>query len=219
MSIFNITPYHLSAVPTHELTKHLPLDPPRHHNNKLTPPLVPILSAGLRPIATCSPANFPLAQHFGAEKVFDYHHPTCATDIRTYTSNQLAHALDCVSLADTTQLCYSAIGRAGGRYVSLEPYRTSVTDTRPTIEPSWLMVLSVFGKDVALEGEYGRKGKPEDRRLGKEAFEVVEELLGKGEIETHPAKVMEGGWKGVVRGVDVVRGQGLSGEKLVYAVP
>lgn len=96
----------------------------------------PFSSAGLRPIATCSPAHFDLTLKFGADKVFDYHSADCASDVRAYTKGQLAYALDCVSLADTTELCYKAIGRAGGRYVSLEPFRAAVTQTRPTGEPS-----------------------------------------------------------------------------------
>jgi NADPH:quinone reductase-like Zn-dependent oxidoreductase len=102
-------------------------------------------SAGLRPIATCSPSNFDLIRRFGAEQVFDYRSPTCAADIRAYTKNELAYALDCITLAETTQLCYESLGRAGGRYVGLEPFRQAVADTRAlTVQPSWLMALTIF---------------------------------------------------------------------------
>ncbi|OBT72928.1 hypothetical protein VF21_07781 [Pseudogymnoascus sp. 05NY08] len=134
--------------------------------------------AGLRPIATSSPSNFDLVLRFGAEKAFDYHSPTCAADIRAYTCNGLAYALDCVSQVDTTQLCYASIGRAGGRYVSLEPFRDTVAQTRAlTIEASWVMVLSIFGRKVALEGEYGRDAQPKDRQFGAMAFAAVQSLL------------------------------------------
>ncbi|KFX86089.1 hypothetical protein O988_09773 [Pseudogymnoascus sp. VKM F-3808] len=62
--------------------------------------------AGLRPIATCSPANFALVLGFGAEKAFDYRSPDCAKEIRAYTRNGLKYALDCVSESDSAQLCY-----------------------------------------------------------------------------------------------------------------
>lgn len=177
------------------------------------------VSAGLRPIATCSPSNNDLVLRFGAEKVFDYRSPDCAAEIRAYTGNELAYTLDCVSLADTTQLCYNAMGRAGGRYVSLEPFREAVTQTRSlTIEPSWVMALSIFGTKVALDGEYGREARPQDRRLGAEAFAAVQSLLDHGLIDTHPVKVMPGGWEGVTKGVDIIRSQALSGLKLVYPV-
>ncbi|KAL4733343.1 GroES-like protein [Aspergillus similis] len=175
--------------------------------------------AGLRPIATCSTSNFQLARQFGAEQVFDYRSPTCAADIRAYTNNELAFALDCVTQADTTQLCYAAIGRAGGRYVSLEPYREAISQTRPlTIQPSWIMVLTIFGHKVALDGEYGREARPEDREFGAMAFAAVQALLDRGLIDTHPIKIHNEGWEGVIRGVDMIRSQAMSGQKLVYTV-
>lgn len=174
---------------------------------------------GLRVVTTCSPANYPLALSFGAEKVFDYSSPTCAADIRAYTGNTLAHAIDCVSQADTTQLCYGAIGRAGGRYVSLEPYREAVTATRSlTIQPSFCMGLTLFGKEVALDGVYGREARPQDRKMARDMFCQVQKLMDDGLFSTHPVKAMDGGWEGVMQGVDTIRTQTSSGYKLVYAV-
>jgi NADPH:quinone reductase-like Zn-dependent oxidoreductase len=160
-----------------------------------------------------------LARRFGAEMVFDYRSPTCAADIRTATGNELAYALDCVTEADTTQLCYAAIGRAGGRYVSLEPFREAIAQSRSlTIQPSWVMVLTIFGQKVALDGEYGREARPEDRKFGARAFTAVQALLDRGLLDTHPAKVQSGGWEGVIRGVDTIRSQAMSGQKLVYTI-
>lgn len=122
-------------------------------------------------------------------------------------------------MADTTELCYKAIGRAGGRYVSLEPFGTAVTQIRPTVEPSLLMVLSLFGHQVALDGDYGRSARPEyRRRFGAEAFAAVQALLDRGLIDTHPTKIMAGGWDGVIEGVSLIRSQAPSGAKLVYSV-
>ncbi|KAK4170805.1 chaperonin 10-like protein [Triangularia setosa] len=144
-------------------------------------------NAGLRPIASCSPSNFALVKRFGAEKVFDYHSPTCAQEFLEYT----------------TQLCFQSIGRAGSCYVSLVPFRDTVAQTRTlTIEPSWVMVLSIFGRKVALDGKYGREAQPEDKRFGALAFSTV----------------MPGGWEGVIKGVYIIRRQALSGQKLVYSV-
>ncbi|KAG6364986.1 hypothetical protein INS49_006591 [Diaporthe citri] len=175
--------------------------------------------AGLRPIATCSPANFELATRFGAEMIFDYRSPTCAENIRAYTGNQLEYALDCVTQADTTQMCYASLGRAGGRYVALEPFRDSIAQSRSaTVEASWLMVLTIFGGQVALDGDYYRDTSPEDRKVGAELFAVVQGLLDRGLIDPHPVKVMPGGWHGVVEAVDTIRKQPQSGHKLVCPV-
>lgn len=174
--------------------------------------------AGMRPIATCSPSNFALVLRFGAEKVFDYHSASCAADIRAYTDDELAFALDCVAQADTTQLCYAALGRAGGRYVALEPFSKAVAQTRATVEPSWFMAPSLIGVEVDMHGEFGRKARPEDRVFGARAFVALQSLLDRGLVDTHPAKVMPGAWEGVVRGVDSVRTEPPSGYKLVYPV-
>lgn len=143
--------------------------------------------AGLRPIATASASKFDLVTRFGAEKVFDYHSATCAADIRAYTGNQLAYALDCIAEADTTALCYGAIGRAGGRYVTLEPFRESVAKTRPeTVRPSWFLATSIFGAKIALDGVYGRDARPADKAFAAEAFRAVQTLLDRGAIDPHP---------------------------------
>ncbi|KAL9105393.1 MAG: hypothetical protein Q9227_009431 [Pyrenula ochraceoflavens] len=174
---------------------------------------------GMRVVTTCSSSSSDLALSFGAEKVFDYRSPTCAADIRAYTKNALAYAIDCVSLADTTQLCYGAIGRAGGRYVSLEPYREAITSSRSfTVTPSFAMALTIFGKKVALEGVYGREAQPLDREMAREMFPQVQKLLDDGLLKTHPVKYMSGGLEGVMKGVDMIRTQTMSGQKLVYAI-
>lgn len=173
----------------------------------------------MRPIATCSPSNFDLARRFGAEEVFDYHLNSCAATIRAYTGNNLAYALDCIAQGETTQLCYSALGRAGGRYVTLEPYRAAIAQSRAlTVQPSWFMAPTLIGVEVDMHGEFARKARPEDRTFGANAFEAIQSLLDRGLVNTHPVKVMSGAWEGVVRGVDTIRSEPPSGYKLVYPV-
>ncbi|KAF6803239.1 zinc-binding dehydrogenase, partial [Colletotrichum musicola] len=82
--------------------------------------------ANLIPIATCSPKNFDLVKSRGVEETFDHHDPQCAEKIRSYTSNELRYALDCVTTVESTQVCFKAIGRAGGKYVSLDPFQEHV---------------------------------------------------------------------------------------------
>ncbi|RYP81857.1 hypothetical protein DL769_001817 [Monosporascus sp. CRB-8-3] len=176
-------------------------------------------TAGFRPVATSSPSNFELVKQFGAEKVFDYHEPSCADQVRAYTRNQLEYALDCVAEAETTQLCYAAIGRAGGRYVAVEPFRDSIAQSRAqTVEPSWFNVMTIWGRKVQLGGEYSREASLEDRAFGARSFAIVQTLLDRGLVTTHPVKAMPGGWEGVMRGVVKIRDQPPSGYKLVYRV-
>ncbi|KAK4868684.1 hypothetical protein LT330_006886 [Penicillium expansum] len=174
--------------------------------------------AGLRPIATCSPSNFSLVLGFGAEKAFDYRSPDCAKEIRAYTRNRLAYALDCVSESDSAQLCYGAIGRAGGRYCALEPVPQAVAAARPTVRASWLMVLTMFGGRVALDGEYAREASAADRALSAKIFAATQTLLDNGRIKSHPVRVLANSWAGVIQGVDIIRTGAISGQKLVIRV-
>jgi NADPH:quinone reductase-like Zn-dependent oxidoreductase len=137
-----------------------------------------------------------LVKGYGAERVFDYHNETCAEDIKAYTEGQLEFALDCVTEAETTQLCYAAIGLAGGRYVAVEPFRQAITNTRVgLVEPSWFNVMTIWGRKVELGGDFGRDASPEDRAFGAQSFAAVQKLLDRGLVDTHPVKLMPGGWE------------------------
>lgn len=60
--------------------------------------------------------------HLGCTAAFDYHTPTCASDILAATKGELKFVLDCITTTDSMKLCYEAIGSAGGRYISLDPF-------------------------------------------------------------------------------------------------
>lgn len=78
--------------------------------------------SGFSPVVTCSPRSFDLVKSLGAIEAFDYQSPTCGIDIQTYTSNSLQYAMDCITNTRSMSTCYAAIGRSGGKYVSLDPF-------------------------------------------------------------------------------------------------
>jgi hypothetical protein len=69
-----------------------------------------------------------------------------------------------------------------------------------------------------MDGEYARDVRPEDQRFAVEFAAQVQGLLDQRKLEPHPVKVMAGGWEGVIEGVDIIRKQSMSGQKLVYPV-
>ncbi|KAJ6188189.1 Polyketide synthase enoylreductase [Penicillium mononematosum] len=125
---------------------------------------------------------------------------------------------DCVSESDSAQLCYGEIGRAGGRYCALEPVPQAVAAARPTVRASWLMVLTMFGGRVALDGEYVREASAADRALSAKIFAATQTLLDNGRIKSHPVRVLADSWVGVTQGVDIIRTGAISGQKLVIRV-
>lgn len=61
---------------------------------------------GLTVLATASPHNFEYIKSLGADEVFDYSNATCATDINSYTSNNLRFAWDCMGTG--AEICGAA---------------------------------------------------------------------------------------------------------------
>lgn len=80
------------------------------------------------------------------------------------------------------------------------------------------MVLTMFGGRVALDGEYGREASAADRALSAKIFAATQTLLDNGLITSHPVRVLQDRWAGVIQGVDMIRTGAVSGQKLVVRV-
>lgn len=175
--------------------------------------------SGYQPIAVCSPHNFGLVQSRGAMKCFDYHSPGCATQIKQYTHNRLAFALDCITTASSMRLCYDAIGARGGRYVSLDPFNPRVQRSRADIKAFFCYALTIFGLPIDLDGEFAREAKAEDRKLAEKFVKIAETLMTQGKLEAHPTtKGGEGGLSGIIDALDLLRKGKVSGKKIVFHV-
>jgi NADPH:quinone reductase-like Zn-dependent oxidoreductase len=174
----------------------------------------------LKPITTCSPKNFDLVKSYGAEAAFDYHSPSCGEDIKAYTKNNLKYVLDIIAESQTMKLCYAAIGRTGGRYTGLEYVdKTMAQSLRRTVTPDWVLGVSLTGKKISLPGDYGSEADPQKKVFAKEWFRTVQRLLDEGEVRSHPARLMKGGFQGILDGLEILRRKEVSGQKLVYFIP
>lgn len=168
-------------------------------------------------IATCSPKHNELVLSYGAEKVFDYRSSTCAQEIRTYTNNSLAYALDCITVVATMNLCYEAIGRAGGRYTALDPF-PEAQHTRRVIKPDWILGSAAKGKGSKWPAPYERDPEPKVSAFAEDLFNQAQKHVDSGEIRNHPARVRPGGLTGLLDGIESIRRNEVSGFKLVYLV-
>ncbi|KAI1170327.1 GroES-like protein [Nemania sp. FL0916] len=174
--------------------------------------------AGYTPIATCSPANFALVRDRGAAAAYDYASPTVRDDIREWTGGHLSLALDCVGTPASTVLCYGAIGDAGGRYATLEPYATHLAVRRREVKPDWILAWTLFGKELKLPDAYYRPAIPEDLSYGQAWAVQVERLLAAGKLRAHPLDVSTDGLSAVVAGLDLLRKHQVRGKKLAALI-
>ncbi|KAI1126745.1 putative zinc-binding dehydrogenase family oxidoreductase [Nemania abortiva] len=164
--------------------------------------------SGYRVVTTCSPHNFELVESLGAEKAFDYKSPTCALDIRVYTSDKLKYVIDIIAEAKTLKLCYAAIGRAGGRYVGFELIPEELASLRKTVKASWVLGIRMAGAEMALGKGYGHPANAE----------LVGDWVRDGKIKAHPQVVHPEGLDGIIRGIEQLRRREVSGSKMVYAI-
>ncbi|KAI5921286.1 putative alcohol dehydrogenase [Camillea tinctor] len=177
--------------------------------------------AGYIPITTCSPHNNSLVTSYGAVAVFDYNKvDSCAREIKAYTKGSLARVIDCIGTTQSAALCYAAIGRTGGHYVSLEKFPDSVAATRRVVRASWVMGPLMLGGKIDM-GDYSLDADPSARHFARTWFTLVQSLLCSGRIKSHPVKLTlaAGDWmKAVISGLSTVKDGTMSGEKLVVVL-
>ncbi|UKZ55710.1 hypothetical protein TrVGV298_009534 [Trichoderma virens] len=175
------------------------------------------LMSGFSPIALCSPRNHDPVKSLGAVATFDYHSPSCGSEIRDFTNNTLVYALDCIADTGSMTICYQAIRDAGGHYLSLEPFPTRC-HTRKSIKRNWINTLTMFNQAVKWQIGYRKDAKPRDRAFGNEWFRTSQNLLDNDHIKPHPFREITGGLDPIVDGITQVRKSEVSAMKLVYTI-
>lgn len=180
-----------------------------------------IYSAGYTPIATCSSDNAAFVRSFGAAQTFDYNSPSCGHSIRAQTKNLLKYVLDCIADTASTQLCYAAMARAGGRYVCLELPATSVLEARKAVQWRFVMGYEIFGREIALSNGYERDGSmgADHKKRAVRWAQEVQRLIDGGWLKGHRLEQLEGRWEdSVLKGLERLRTGGVRGSKLVVEV-
>ncbi|KAH9985273.1 zinc-binding dehydrogenase [Xylariaceae sp. FL0662B] len=172
--------------------------------------------SGYDPIATCSPKNFDLVRGRGASAVFDYAAPDVAEKIQAHTGRRLQYVLDCISDVASVEACYGAIQRPGGRYVSLERVPEELLARRQAVHATFVLAAEICGEEIRLgQDGYDRPGSREKLEFALRHKDMFQRLLDLGKLKAHPIEVLEGGLHGVVRGLEVLANEGVSGKKLV----
>jgi hypothetical protein len=104
----------------------------------------------------------------------------------------------------------------GGKYTGLELIPEDITSQlRKTVKADWVMGLSMSGEKIELPGGYSCEARPDRRAFGKEWFQTMERLVHAGKLRSHPPRKVEGGFEGVLEGVELLRQHRVSGEKVV----
>jgi NADPH:quinone reductase-like Zn-dependent oxidoreductase len=169
--------------------------------------------SGYTVLTTCSPRNFSLVRSLGADAVFDYREPTAAAEIKKYTNDKLKLVFDCIALEDSIKFCDEAISSSGGDYHTLLFAKIE----RANVNSRFSLAYTIAGEEYKY-GDMIIPGKPEDKAFAEMFFPIAETLLAQGKVKVHPPTVGKEGLKGVLEGLELLKNDKVSGEKLVYNV-
>ncbi|KAJ5182535.1 Protein TOXD [Penicillium capsulatum] len=169
--------------------------------------------SGYTVLTTCSPHNFDLVKRLGADKAFDYKDPNSAAAIREYTQDKLKLVLDTISLESSAQYCDATLSSEGGDYSALLPIKIE----RANVDDRWTLGYTAVGEAFDF-GPTPVPAKPEDLEHAAKFAAVAEKLIAAGKIKPHVPKVNPGGLHGVLEGLELLKADKVSGEKLVYNV-
>ncbi|KAL2859406.1 chaperonin 10-like protein [Aspergillus pseudodeflectus] len=174
--------------------------------------------SGLKVIATSSPHNFDYLKSLGAEAVYDYKSPTAGADIRTYTNNALTLAWDCTGSGGS--IIANALSTDGGKYASIMPVnKEEVLAINPKVDgPYMSLAYSIFGERFRRYEEV--PPQPDEFEFAQKVWEVARQLLEQGKLRAPKTFVNRGGngFEGVLKGMDELRANKVSGGKLVYTL-
>ncbi|KAH8697836.1 zinc-binding oxidoreductase [Talaromyces proteolyticus] len=170
--------------------------------------------SGYTVLTTCSPRNFDLVKSLGADAVFDYNDPNAAAEIRKYTDDKLTLAFDTITTSDSAKFCGEALSSS---LVGDCTLLANVNVERENVRSRWTLGYTALGESFDF-GPVKIEAKPEDKEYAAIFWELATKLLGEGKIKVHPPKVNPGGLKGVLDGLQLLRDNKVSGEKLVYNV-
>lgn len=169
-------------------------------------------SSNLQVITTCSPHNFDLVKGRGADFVFDYNSPSLVADIRDASKGKLRHAFDCISTEVTARVCAESLGPSGGQYSSLLRVEKL---PREDVSNKFTIAYSGLGDTFSYRSKEFPASK-DDYEFIVDFQSLTSKLLEQGKIKTHPHHVKPGGLEGVLQGLQELREDKVSGEKLVY---
>lgn len=182
-------------------------------------------------IATSSPHNFALVKSVGADHVFDYKSPTIGQDIRALTENKLKYAWDCTGFG--ASICAAALSdnddEDGEEGKTQKPKYGTIIPVKPEelhrVNPAIDGPYFTLGYD-AIGEEFPRMGQgfftpPEDEiEWARMFWNLTQELLESRKLTPLKPEVNRfgSGLEGVLRGLDELKNDRVSGTKLVYTL-
>lgn len=88
---------------------------------------------------------------------------------------------------------------------------------RDGVETKMTMMYTIFGEEYEKAGRTS-PASAEDFEFAKHFFGITEKMLADGTLKTHPEKVGSKGLEGALQGLQDLKNDKVTGQKLVYRV-
>jgi NADPH:quinone reductase-like Zn-dependent oxidoreductase len=168
-------------------------------------------------VTTASPSNFELVKSRGADAVFDYNSPTCASDIKAYTKNSLRYVYDCVSTEAAFAIIAEALPSNDGEKIQVVTHLPADAWPRKDIKPTTILAYTSIGEPFSKFG-MDLPAMPNHYEHARMFWELSGKLLAEGKIKAHPVALRSGGLGGIPDGFAEFTSGKVRGAKLVYIV-
>ncbi|KAM4055901.1 zinc-binding dehydrogenase [Hirsutella rhossiliensis] len=168
--------------------------------------------SGYLPISVCSPKSSELVRRYGAVGTASYLSSTVADIKKLAGGVPIKHVLDCITTPESVSHCFEAISRVGGRYACLEAIPNGCT-LRRAVKVKVVMGYEWESFDVEMNHPvYSRKANPASEALRTTWVKEIQSLLDKREITTKPIREINGGFEGIIKGLNMIY-RGEEGDK------
>lgn len=167
--------------------------------------------SGYSVISTCSPRNFDMVKAMGATEVFDYKDPESIEKIKKLN---VKLAWDTIALESSAAFCAKVLAQGGayGKILDVE------MKDRPDVKQTYSLGYTSVGEPVEKAfGSFGKERCENDYKFMQKWIEEGDRLLAEKKLKPHPIKV-EKGLEGIIQGMDDMRDEKVSGQKLVFSV-
>lgn len=169
---------------------------------------------GYTVIATASPQHHDALRSLGATAVVDYRSPTVADDViaaAQKAGKKIAFAVDPISLPSSAPVVLSVLAKAVSAGAAEGKIKLAHTLPWPTDAAPIPEGVDVELLNIAADDFFYRTTELAGWLFG----EVLEGWLAEGKIVPIQAKVVEGGLGGLQEALEVVKGGGVRGGKVV----
>lgn len=179
---------------------------------------------GMYVIVTASAKHDKWLRGLGASELYDYNDDKTPVNI-TSKHPDIKYAFDTYSMNGIQAKVAECLSKdEGGRIVSLLPFDQSiVSKVNSKIHSTCMMLYSAYGQAIDLFGiklddKYCQEDAEFLRQMGNGPDGLFYRILESGLVQPNRTRVEEGGLNGVLSGLDDMRNNRVSGEKLVYKV-